>query len=140
MVNRSIVSVLGFLLLSLLVSACAPTVKPIEISAKPVAKPDLILPKADAINTRDVKWIIVTADNYQQVFDDLSKSGHSGALFALTDQGYQDLAMNTSDIRAFIQQQQAIILAYEGYYRRSNAAIDAANQQINTTVGQLNSH
>jgi hypothetical protein len=35
-----------------------------------------------------------------------------------------------SDIRAYIQQQQAIIIAYEGYYLKSNTAIDAANEEI----------
>lgn len=131
MVNRLTASALGFLILSL-VSACGkPPVQEIQISAKPVDKPELVLPYADPVKTRDVQWVIITPDNYEEVFNDLAKKGQPIVLFGLTDKGYENLALNLSDIRAFIQQQQAIILAYEGYYKQSNAAIDAANAEIN---------
>lgn len=131
MVSRSIVSALGFLTL-FLVSACSKPVQEIQISAKPVNKPELVLPYADPIQARDVQWIVITPDNYEKVFNDLTKSGQPVVFFALTDNGYENISLNLSDIRAFIQQQQAIIAAYEGYYKESNAAIDAANEQINT--------
>lgn len=129
-------NVLGCLLLLSLVSACATSnpVKPIVISAKPVDKPELILPKADRIQTRDVKWIVITPDNYQEVFNQLAKDGKQVVLFALTSDGYENVSLNLSDIRAYIQQQQAIIVAYEGYYLKSNSAIDAANQEIVTAT------
>jgi hypothetical protein len=131
MVSRSIVSALGCLTL-LLVSACSKPVQQIQVSAKPVDKPELVLPYADPVKMRDVQWIIITPDNYEKVFSDLSKKGRPVVLFALTDKGYENISLNLSDIRAFIQQQKAIIAAYEGYYKKSNAAIDAANAQINT--------
>lgn len=132
MVNRSIASALGCLTL-LLVSACSkPPIQEIKISAKPIDKPELVLPYADPIKARDVQWIIITPDNYEKVFNDLAKKGQPIVLFALNDKGYENISLNLSDIRAFIQQQQAIIAAYEGYYKQSNAAIDAANEQINT--------
>ncbi len=131
MVNRLTASVLGFSIL--FVSACGkPPVQEIQVSAKPVDKPELVLPYADPIKARDVKWIVVTPDNYEKVFNDLAKNGHPIVLFALTDKGYENIALNLSDIRAYIQQQKAIIAAYEGYYLQSNAAIDAANEEINS--------
>lgn len=131
MANRLTASVLGFLTLSL-VNACGkPPVQEIQISAKPVDKPELVLPYADPILMRDVQWVIITPENYEEVFNDLAKKGQPVVLLGLTDKGYENLALNLSDIRAFIQQQQAIILAYEGYYKQSNAAIDAANAEIN---------
>lgn len=131
MVNRLTASALGFLTL-FLVSACGkPPVQEIQISAKPVDKPELVLPYADPILMRDVQWVIITPENYEEVFNDLAKKGQPVVLLGLTDKGYENLALNLSDIRAFIQQQQAIILAYEGYYKQSNAAIDAANAEIN---------
>ena len=124
-------SALGYLLLLSLVSGCASNqVKPIVISAKPVDKPELILPKADRIQARDVEWIVITPDNYEEVFNQLAKDGKQVVLFAITSDGYENLALNMSDIRAYIQQQQAIIIAYEGYYLKSNSAIDEANQEI----------
>ncbi len=131
MVNRSIASALGCLTL-LLISACSKPVQEIQVSAKPVDKPELVLPYADPINTRDMEWVVITPDNFEEVFNDLAKKGQPVVLFALTDKGYENLSLNLSDIRAYIQQQQAIIIAYEGYYKQSNAAIDAANEQINT--------
>ena len=137
MVNRSIASALGCLTL-LLISACSKPVQEIQISAKPVDKPELVLPYADPIKTRDVQWVIITPDNYEQVFNEMAKKGQPIVLFGLTDKGYENLSLNLSDIRAFIQQQQAIIVAYEGYYKQSNAAIDAANTQINNISNTTN--
>jgi hypothetical protein len=137
MVNRSIASALGCLTL-LLISACSKPVQEIQISAKPVDKPELVLPYADPIKARDVQWVIITPDNYEQVFNEMAKKGQPIVLFGLTDKGYENLSLNLSDIRAFIQQQQAIIVAYEGYYKQSNAAIDAANTQINNISNTTN--
>jgi hypothetical protein len=125
------VSALGCMIL-LLTSACSKPVQEIQISAKPVDKPELVLPYADPIKLRDVKWTVITPDNYEKVFNDLAKSGHPILLFALTDKGYEDISLNLSDVRSYIQQQKAIIAAYEGYYLKSNAAIDAANAEINS--------
>jgi len=131
MANRLMLSALGCLIL-FGISACSQPVQEIQVSAKPIDKPELTLPYADPIQSRDVEWIVVTVDNYEKVFANLKQTNQDVVLFALTDKGYENIALNLSDIRAYIQQQQAIIAAYEGYYKESNAAIDAANEQINT--------
>lgn len=129
MQNRLIASALGCGLV--LLSACAsPQPKVIEISAKPIEKPELILPSADALNLRDVQWIVITPDNVNEVMAKLSASGGKVAVFALTDKGYENLSMNINDLRTYITQLQAIIVAYEGYYKDSNSALDAANAEI----------
>ncbi len=131
MTKTLIVNVLGFTTSLFLVSACSsPPPREIQISAKPVEKPELVLPKADRIQTRTVEWHLITPENAQQVFDKIAQSGKPIVLFAVTDEGYENLALNLSDIRALIQQQQAIIVAYEGYYKNSNSALEAANAEI----------
>lgn len=130
MVDRLTVSVLGCLTL-FAISACSQPTQEIQVSAKPIDKPELILPYADPIQTREVDWIVVTMDNYEEVFAGLERNGQDVVLFALTDKGYENIALNLSDIRAYIQQQQAIIVAYEGYYKKTNAVIDATNKNIN---------
>lgn len=131
MAKNSIVNVLGFMTILLLASACAKSQpQTISISAKPVEKPELVLPKADKVQARSVEWFLITPSNYQEVFDKISKSGKPQVLFGVTDKGYENLALNLSDIRSLIQQQQAIIVAYEGYYKDSNSAIEAANLEI----------
>jgi len=44
----------------------------------------------------------------------------------LTGEGYENLGLNFSDIRALVQQQQAIIVAYENYYKAAEDALDGA--------------
>tara|TARA_R110000796_G_scaffold242310_1_gene364339 strand:+ start:96 stop:494 length:399 start_codon:yes stop_codon:yes gene_type:complete len=109
----------------------------LEVSAKPIDKPVLVLPKVDQLNMKDVKWIVVTPDNWEAAVIELKKTGRPVVLFGLTDQGYEDLGLNFSDIRALVQQQQTIIAAYEGYYNASEQALDKANNSINNVNSQV---
>ena len=62
---------------------------------------------------------------------EITAGGAPLGLFVLTGDDYENLGLNFSDIRALVQQQQAIIVAYENYYVASEAAINAANENIN---------
>jgi hypothetical protein len=130
MQSRLTVNALGFTIALLAISACSPPAREINISATPVEKPELVLPKSDKLNSRDVEWTVLTPENFQEVVSKLSAKGKPLVFFALTDEGYQALALNLNDLRGFIQQQQAIIVAYEGYYKDSNSALEAANNEI----------
>lgn len=126
MANRSIASVLGCLIIALSLSGCATGPAKLEISTKPVEKPQLVLPKADLMRMRNFQWVVITKENYQEQVDKFLKNGSPVALFALTDDGYAALGLNLSDIRAYIQQQQAIIAAYERYYKEADAKLNSA--------------
>ena len=118
-----------YLILSavLLLSACGSREpEPTVISTVPVERPELVLPEADPLNLRDVNWVIITQDNYQAVFEELTSSGENAVLIGLTDTGYENLSLNLNDLRTYIQQQNAIIIAYRNYYVRSQAAFDGA--------------
>ena len=97
---------------------------------EPIEKPSLVLPDADEVRMRNVKWMIITPENAEAVFNDLRNRGNSVVLFGLTSNGYENLSLNLSDIRAFLQQQQSIIGAYENYYESADEAIDEANKEI----------
>ena len=138
MANHSIANVLGFLIVtSLLISGCSSMPQKIEVSAKPVEKPKLVLPSADELNLREIEWLIITPDNWEEQLAKLKSSGRSIAFFAITDKGYQDLGLNFSDLRAYVQQQDAIIAAYQGYYKASEDALDDANGQIESAKDQV---
>lgn len=94
------------------------------------------MPQADELFFRSVEWIIITPENYQETFDRLSEKGSPLVLFGLTDNGYEALATNLSSLRAFVQQQQIIIAAYERYYKESEEALDAANAEIQETADE----
>lgn len=100
--------------------------RPIEVSSKPVDKPELTLPPIDEVNMRKVEWIIITEENLEVRLEELRNSGRPVAIFGLTGEGYENLGLNFSDIRAMVQQQQAIILAYENYYKAAEEALDGA--------------
>lgn len=91
------------------------------------------MPPVDTLTMKEVKWIIVTEENLDEVIADLKKSGQPLAIFGLSGQGYENLSTNFSAIRALVQQQQTIIAAYKQYYERSSEALDSANAQIEST-------
>ena len=122
-------SALGFGLVILL-TACSQSPQTIEISAKPIPKPELTLPAVDELNLKEVNWIVINEDNLDSVISTLAQSGKPFAIYGLTGDGYANLGLNFSDIRALVQQQQAIIAAYEGYYKESEAAITEHNQTV----------
>lgn len=79
---------------------------------------------------RRVEWIIINEENMEEKLEQLRTTGQPLALFALTGEGYENLGLNFSDIRAMVQQQQAIIVAYENYYKEAEQALDDANKQV----------
>ena len=75
---------------------------------------------------RNVEWIVLNENNVDAVIEKLNSEGKAFALYALTGEGYGNLGLNFSDIRALVQQQQAIIAAYEGYYQAAEEAMENA--------------
>ena len=128
---------LGCGLALLLLSSCASVPPSITVSTKPIEKPTLIVPPVDTLVMQEVKWIIVTEENLDEVIADLKKSGQPLAIFGLSGQGYENLSTNFSAIRALVQQQQTIIAAYKQYYERSSEALDNANAQIESTKDEV---
>ena len=99
------------------------------MSTKAVEKPKLTLPPTDEINLRRVEWTIITEENLEQKLELLRGNGQPIAIFGLTGQGYENLGLNFSDIRALVQQQKEIILAYENYYQKAEEALDEAGAE-----------
>ena len=120
-------SVLGFGLV-LALTACSQLPQQIEVSTKPLDKPELTLPPVDEIRQRNVDWVVINIENMEEKIAELTATGQPLALFVLTGEGYENLSLNFSDIRALVQQQQAIIVAYENYYKEAEAVLDSAVQ------------
>ena len=78
---------------------------------------------------RRIQWVIINEENLEEKIAQLTAGGAPLAIFALTAQGYENLGLNFSDIRALVQQQQQIILAYDNYYRASTKALEDAELQ-----------
>jgi len=119
----------GILAVALL-TGCTSTPRQIEISAKPIEKPKLVLPPAEQLRLKDLTWVVINEENYKEVFEKLKKDKKDPVLIGLTDDGYEVLANNMSDIMKLLQQQKAIIAAYKNYYEESEKALEDANSEI----------
>ena len=100
----------------LLIALTGCVTDPIEVTTKAVKKAPITLPSVDEYNHRNVTWIILTPENVEKEFVKLAKKGKSIAIFGLSADGYEALALNGSDIRKLVQQLQAQVGAYKKYY------------------------
>lgn len=102
-------------------SACSDTTNteyelpPVEVRTVEVQKPKPIVPIVDPISLRSINWFIITPDNIDEKFNEI-KNGEL-VFFAVTANGYENLSLNISEIRAVIEQQQKIIAIYEKQYK-----------------------
>lgn len=117
-------------MMTLLVLAGCSKPQEITVSAEPIKKPELVLPQASELNLRTLDWKVVTPDNIDEVWTEIETSGRPVVLFALTDEGYERVSLNLSDIRAYIQQQRSIIAAYDRYYKDIEDTLDDYNDNL----------
>ena len=89
-------------------------VRPIEIRTIEVKRPPPIVPSVDQLKLRPVNWIVITPDNVEEAFGKIQEGDL--VLFAVTANGYENIALNLSDIRAMIEQQKRIIAIYKSQY------------------------
>jgi len=98
------------------------TVKPVEIQTKAVERTPLNLREPTPLKPRTPKWIVITPKNADEVWKDLESKNTDLVLFAITDDGYEELAMSMMEIRNFIETQRTIILKYKEYYETPQTA------------------
>ena len=115
---RLIGNVLVFGLTLLLLSSCAGfAVKEITSYKIEKKREPLNLQDPVPLELQDVEWIIITKENADEVFEMVKNDGKGDyALFAVTDEGYEKLALNMADIRNKLVEQRQIILSYKEYY------------------------
>ena len=110
--------------LPLFVSGCASfgnlfggsTVKPVEIQTRAVERTPLNLKQPEPLKARELEWIVITPENAEAAWKKLKESNTDVVVFALTDDGYETLALTMAELRNFIAQQRGILLRYREYY------------------------
>ena len=101
----------------ILLSSCTAGVKVIDTYKIEKKREPLDLNMPTPLELQDVDWIIITKENADEVFEKIKNEKNGDyALFALTDNGYEKLALNFADIRNRIAEQRQIILSYKDYY------------------------
>ena len=109
--------ILIILLSSLWLVSCGTTIKPIDVSVKQVERAPLVLPQVDRFRPGDVDWWIISDETAEERFVEMQEAGYDPVVFGLTDEGYKNLSINVKNIMKLIEQQQAVIDAYEEYYK-----------------------
>lgn len=118
---------------SLLLSGCfsfpkfgsSKPVEPIEIRTVPVEKTPLALESPQPLRLKPVEWIVITPQNWEEVFKQMQSKEHNLVLFGLTSDGYQSLAVTIAELRNLINTQRIIIEKYKEYYEPKKPAGDA---------------
>ena len=90
--------------------------KRIKIFSVEEPRQKLDYPMPTALQLEELKWIIITSENSQEVFKKLEEAGIDPVLFGLTDKDYQVLARNFAQIRQKLQETNNLLEEYKKYY------------------------
>ena len=112
---KSILSVLVSLLLITSLTSCS-SVKKLEIFKTEVEREKLDLKKPTPLELEQLRWIIITSENAEEVFKKLEEQGIDPVLFGLTDKDFELLAKNFARIRNQLKITNDLIDKYKEYY------------------------
>ena len=90
--------------------------KKIKIFSVEQPREKLDYPMPTALQLEELKWIIITSENADEVFAKLEAAGIDPVLFGITDQDYQVLARNFAQIRQKLQETNNLLEEYKKYY------------------------
>ena len=118
MLHRSL-KLIGSVLLSLTLimslTSCS-GVKKLEIFKTEVEREKLNLKKPTPLELEQLRWIIITSENAEEVFKKLEEQGIDPVIFGLTDKDYQILAKNFARIRNQLKVTNDLLDKYKEYY------------------------
>ena len=114
MEQKSYLTVLSALLLSLLLSSCSwDKLKRIEVKRGEV---DRVIPTQNRpreLDLNDITWFVVTDQNFNDFKKRYTKQNGNFLFYAMSVRDYETLALNMAEIKRYIEQQKQIIIYYE---------------------------
>ena len=112
---KLIQSVLVSLILITFLTSCS-GVKKLEIFKEEVPRAKLNLEKPTPLELENLKWIIITSENADEVFKKLEEQGIDPVLWGLTDKDFELLAKNFARIRNQLMVTNDLLDKYKEYY------------------------
>ena len=103
------------LILSIFLTNCS-GVKKLSIFKEEVKRQELNLEKPTPLQLEQIKWIIITSENAEEVFKKMEEQGLDPVLFGLTDNDYQLIAKNFAQIRNQLKITNDLLDKYKQYY------------------------
>ena len=113
--QKLILNVLVLLILTTLLTSCA-GVKKLEIFKEEVPRAQLNLEKPTPLELENLRWIIITSENADEVFKKLEEQGIDPVLWGLTDKDFELLAKNFARIRNQLKITNDLLDKYKEYY------------------------
>ena len=107
------------LMLCILLSGCS-SVKELQIFKEEVPRAKLNLDKPTPLELENLKWIIITSENADEVFKKLEESGIDPVLWGLTDKDFELLAKNFARIRNQLMVTNDLLDKYKEYYEEED--------------------
>ena len=117
---RSILSVLVSLILITSLTSCS-GVKKLEIFKTEVEREKLNLQKPTPLELENLRWIIITSNNADEVFAKLEEQGIDPVIFGLTDKDFELLSKNFARIRNQLKITNDLLDQYKEYYEESES-------------------
>ena len=93
--------------------------KKIKIFSVEKPREKLDYPMPTPLEMEEIKWIIITSENADEVFKRLEEAGIDPVLFGITDKDFQVLARNFAQIRQKLQETNNLLEEYKKYYEDS---------------------
>jgi hypothetical protein len=90
--------------------------KPITVTTVPAEKTPLSLQDPPPLKSKPIRWVVITPANAEAVWEQLAQDDDDVVVFALTADGYQQLAVTIAELRNLIVTQRVIIQKYREYY------------------------
>ena len=76
----------------------------------------LNLEKPTPLELEQLRWIIITSENAEEVFKKLEEQGIDPVLFGLTDKDFEMQAKNFTQIKEKLQETNNFLEEYKKYY------------------------
>jgi hypothetical protein len=103
------------LTLTIFLTSCS-GVKQLSIFKEEVKRQELNLEKPTPLQLENLKWIIITSKNAEEVFKKLEEQGIDPVLWGLTDKDFELLAKNFARIRNQLKITNDLLDKYKEYY------------------------
>ena len=113
---RNYLTISSLSLLTLLLSSCGYLRKPekeIVVQTVEVQKVIPVQPRPKPVDMTDVKFYVVTEENYEEFKEKFMKTNNDYVFYAVSVHDYENLAFNMAELYRYIRQQKEIKIYYE---------------------------
>ncbi len=119
----------GILIAGVLTMSGCSSIKQLDIFTMEVERQPLDLEKPTIQQLEELKWIIITSENADEVFKKMKEKGIDPVIFGLSDNDFKLLAKNFAQIRAHMMKLNVMIDEYKDYYESDVINKDKEKQE-----------